>query len=238
MIKRLVFKPRQRDRGGTPPGHATLELFARRVSDTALVPPDSALLSSMHNEYELPRRGIFWLGKGGYLWAKVYAGCLQKIRIRRKTLTHLKSWLIPSIFWDFTLWGGGSSAVVFCTTDSQYVYGTLLSLDFCMFSPQTNPVGNWQMQGVKYWLRFVSARECVQTSACVHVFFFGFSGCRPGFITVCYQGDISHFHLPHVPSFFVLPIKDRKLNLNQFSITTLVFNFRMKSVDEENLFLT
>lgn len=45
---------------------------------------------------------------------------------------------------------GGSSAVVFCTTDSQYVYGTLLSLDLCMFSPQTNLVRNWQMQGVKY----------------------------------------------------------------------------------------
>lgn len=31
---------------------------------------------------------------------------------------------------------GGSSAVVFCATDSQSVYGTLLSLDLCMFSPQ------------------------------------------------------------------------------------------------------
>lgn len=75
--------------------------------------------------------------------------------------------------------------------------------------------------------------ECLRASTCFLV-----SGCRPGFMSVCYQGDISHFHLPHVPSFFVLPIKDRKLNFNQFSIATLVFNFRIKRVDEENLFLS
>lgn len=69
---------------------------------------------------------------------------------------------------------GGSSAVVFCTTDSQCVYGTLLSLDLCMFSSQTNLVRNWQMQGVKYWLCLcaranVAARRCV--CACVRACF-------------------------------------------------------------------
>lgn len=46
----------------------------------------------------------------------------------------------------------GSSAVVFCTTDSQCVHGRLLSLDLCTFPRLTNLVHNWQMQGVKYRL--------------------------------------------------------------------------------------
>lgn len=100
---------------------------------------------------------------------RFFAGCLQKIGGKKESLTTLKSWIIPSIFWDFT-WGVLRRCVLHYWL-TVCVYGTLLSLDLCMFSPQTNRVGNWQMQGVKYWLCVrvcVRAKwSCASVSACV-----------------------------------------------------------------------
>lgn len=194
-----------------------------RESDTEVFSMGSALLSPVHNEYAVIQR-IISAERGRVAeWRFFYRIFTKDLEKRRKP-NDSKELIHPVDILGFHL--GGSSAVVFCTTDSQCVYGTLLSLDLCMFSSQTNLVRNWQMQGVKYWLCLcvranVAACQCVCVRTCVCVCFFG---CYPGFISVCYQGDVSHFHLPHVPSFFVFLIKDRKLSLNQISITTPIAN--------------
>lgn len=83
---------------------------------------------------------------------------------------------------------GGSSAVVFCATDSQSVYGTLLSLDLCMFF-STNLLCNWQMQGVKYWLGGVCLSAQMRMNLSVFcVLFFSFFFWLP-----------SWFHLSVLP---------------------------------------
>lgn len=57
----------------------------------------------------------------------------------------------------------------------------------------------------------VSVRVCVCARACV--------GCHPGFffISACYQGDISHFHLPGVPTFIVLSSNRQEAALKSIS---------------------
>lgn len=118
----------------------------------------------------LSYRGIISAERGRVAeWRFFYRIFTKDLEKRRKP-NDSKELIHPVDILGFHL--GGSSAVVFCTTDSQCVYGTLLSLDLCMFSSQTNLVRNWQMQGVKYWLCLcvranVAACQCV----CVCLFF-------------------------------------------------------------------
>lgn len=124
----------------------------------------------------LSYRGIISAERGRVAeWRFFYRIFTKDLEKRRKP-NDSKELIHPVDILGFHL--GGSSAVVFCTTDSQCVYGTLLSLDLCMFSSQTNLVRNWQMQGVKYWLCLcvranVAACQCVcvRTCVCVCLFF-------------------------------------------------------------------
>lgn len=124
----------------------------------------------------LSYRGIISAERGRVAeWRFFYRIFTKDLEKRRKP-NDSKELIHPVDILGFHL--GGSSAVVFCTTDSQCVYGTLLSLDLCMFSSQTNLVCNWQMQGVKYWLCLcvranVAACQCVcvRTCVCVCLFF-------------------------------------------------------------------
>lgn len=124
----------------------------------------------------LSYRGIISAERGRVAeWRFFYRIFIKDLEKRRKP-NDSKELIHPVDILGFHL--GGSSAVVFCTTDSQCVYGTLLSLDLCMFSSQTNLVRNWQMQGVKYWLCLcvranVAACQCVcmRTCVCVCLFF-------------------------------------------------------------------
>lgn len=162
-------------------------------------------------------------GGGGVKWAEAfYAGCLQKKiwKNKRQSLTTLKSWIIQSIFWDFTLGGSGLEAEGWVAVGGVFSFCLLHHwLTVCVRGAAKfrrvyvvfakNQAPNWQMQGVKYWLSlFFLFLSCVLVCVCAHVCV-RLRNCPVlaailDFISACYQGDISYFHLPCVPTFFAL----------------------------------
>lgn len=83
----------------------------------------------------------------------IFTGCLQKTHEKKKSKksTRLVRVETAADILGFHLGGGdGGLATVFCSTDSQYENGRMLSLDLCMFPPHMNLVHNWQTLGVKY----------------------------------------------------------------------------------------
>lgn len=103
--------------------------------------PDTAPASSAHSEKEPSQRGLFQQRNGNVSMQR-FTGCLQKMqkeRKQRKTTTSKQLNHPVDILglykgrWWCGGYESGSSAVVFCTTDSQCVHGRLLSLDVCTF---------------------------------------------------------------------------------------------------------
>lgn len=183
---------------------------------------DFAPLSSMQNNIYCHTEDYFsWERED--IWVKIFRWVFTKDWGKKESLTTLKSWIIPSIFWDFT-WGVLRRCVLHYWL-TVCVYGTLLSLDLCMFSPQTNRVGNWQMQGVKYWL---CVRVCVRAKcSCASV-----SAC----VCACFWLP-SWFHLSVLPrrhkplpsascsKFLCVPNKRQEVEFkSKFFITTPVSN--------------